>query len=360
MFIREYILQNWALILILSAFLVSLKMTVFLEKTIITGLYQLIAGIFLLSIAVFTEFSLVDLGQARNLRIILTAIRYSATPFIIAQIIFTLVKKQRWFVFIPAIILTVINIISIFTGVVFSVDDGYVFRRGPLGFLPYIVVGFYSVFLIAILLKNSSRQKTEIIPIIFLGFALVSGLVMPFVYGSRYSHVFCTIISIALYVYYVFLILQVTKKDALTGLLNRQAYYADLDNDPEDISALVSIDLNGLKKINDTYGHEAGDEALSAVSDCLFRSLKNGQSGYRIGGDEFMIICRLNSLNEVTELVERIQNAVSETNYKCSVGYSYSEKGEKSIDDLKKESDAMMYQEKVKFYRNSGEDRRQR
>ena len=356
MFIKEYILQNWALILILSAFLVSLKMTVFLEKTIISRLYKLIAGIFFLSIAVFTEFYLADLGQARDLRIILIAIRYSATPFIIAHIIFTLVRKQHWYIFIPA----VINCISIFTGFVFSVDDGNVFRRGPLGFLPFIMVGFYSVFLIGVLLKNSSRQKTETIPIIFLGFALSTGLIMPFVYGSLYSQLFCTIISIALYVYYVFLILQVTKKDPLTGLLNRQAYYADLDSDPEGIRALVSIDLNGLKTINDTYGHEAGDEALSAFSDCLIRSLKSGQSGYRIGGDEFMIICRTNSLSEVTELVRRIHSNVSETKYKCSIGYSYSANGEKSVSDLKKESDAMMYQEKAKFYTNSGQDRRQR
>lgn len=360
MFIKEYILQNWALILILSAFLVSLKMTVFLEKTMITRLYKLIAGIFLLSIAVFTEFYLAGLGQCRNLRIILIAIRYSATPFIIAQIIFTLVRKQRWFVFIPAIVLAVINCISVFTGFVFSVDNGNVFRRGPLGFLPFIMVGFYSVLLIGVLLKNSSRQKTETIPIIFMGFALSTGLIMPFVYGSLYSQLFCTIISIALYVYYVFLILQVTKKDPLTGLLNRQAYYADLEKDPEYIKALVSIDLNGLKKINDTYGHEAGDEALSTVSDRLIRALKSGQSGYRIGGDEFMIICRNNSLTEVTELVERIHSALSETIYNCSIGYSYSANGEKSISDLKKESDAMMYREKVKFYNNSGRDRRQR
>ena len=222
------------------------------------------------------------------------------------------------------------------------------------------MVGFYSVFLIIVLLKNSSRQKTEIIPIVFLGFALLSGLIMPFFYGSLYSHMFCTIISIALYVYYVFLILQVTKKDPLTGLLNRQAYYADLEDDPEEISALVSIDLNGLKIINVTYGHEAGDEARSTVSDCLFRALKSGQSGYRIGGDEFMIICRANSQSEVTGLVERIHSSLSETKYKCSVGYGYSENGEKSISDLKKESDTMMYLEKENFYKNSGQDRRER
>lgn len=88
--------------------------------------------------------------------------------------------------------------------------------------------------------------------------------------------------------------------------------------------------------------------------------MKSGQSGYRIGGDEFMIICRNNSLTEVTELIERIHSAVSETKYKCSIGYSYSANGEKSISELKKESDAMMYQEKVKFYNDSGQDRRQR
>lgn len=80
-----------------------------------------------------------------------------------------------------------------------------------------------------------------------------------------------------------------TQKDSLTGLLNRQAYYADVDSERQSITAIVSLDMNGLKVINDNLGHSAGDEALVTLSLCFMKALKRRQSGYRIGGDEFVI-----------------------------------------------------------------------
>ncbi|MBP5372809.1 MAG: GGDEF domain-containing protein [Clostridia bacterium] len=356
--IKEYFLQNWELILILLAFAIMLRATVFLDKSSIIRTYVLIAAIFLLSIVVFVEFYLAGEGMMRNVRIVLMAIRYSATPFITAQVIFTLIKKLRWFIFIPAIVLAIINIVSIFTGIVFTVNEDNVFIRGPLGLLPFIAVGVYCFFLIVILIKRSNKQITEIIPIVFLSLAFASGMVLPFVFKSDYSQIFCTTIAIALFVYDVFSIIQLTKKDALTGLLNRQAYYADVGNDPESITALLSIDMNGLKAINDNEGHVAGDEALTTISLCFIRALKQRQTGYRIGGDEFIIVCRKTSENEMIQLVERIKKYVSETKYSCSIGYGYSADGKKSIVELLKESDEMMYAEKARYYSESESERR--
>ena len=160
-----------------------------------------------------------------------------------------------------------------------------------------------------------------------------------------------------MFVYYVFLILQVTKKDPLTGLLNRQAYYADISNDPEEISALISIDMNGLKTINDTEGHKAGDVAISTIAGCFLRAAKRKQLVYRVGGDEFVVVCRKVSEEEVIALTKRIHQRVDATRYSCSVGYSYSHDGKKSIDELLSESDANMYAEKQQYYKESGKAR---
>jgi diguanylate cyclase (GGDEF)-like protein len=356
--LKGYVLQSWAMILILLAFAILLKATVFMDKTTIRRMYILIVAIFLLSIVVFAEFFLADAGKYRALRTVFMATRYSATPFILAQVIYTLIKKQRWFVFIPAMILTVIDFLSIVTGVVFRIGADGTLQRGPLGYLPFIVAGLYCAFLVLILFRHSNRQLMEIIPIAFLCVAFVSGLVLPFVFGRAYSQIFCTTIAIALFVYYVFLILQLTKKDSLTGLLNRQAYYADIASEPRSITALLSIDMNGLKIINDTDGHAAGDEALSTLALCFTRALKHGQIGYRVGGDEFVIVCRRASLDEVVQLVERIRKYVAETAYSCAVGYSFDADGTKSVDALLKESDDMMYEEKARYYTDSGKDRR--
>ena len=352
--LKEYILQNWALILILMAFAIMLIITVFLDKSTIIRMYILIGVVFALSMIVFFEFHLADIDKLFNLRIVLTAIRYSSTPIIIALIIYALVKRTHWYVVIPAIVLTIINIISIFTGIVFSVDSEGTLKRGVLGYLPYIGVGGYSIFLIYILFKQSNKTASEILPIVFLAFALSTGLIFPLVIGKEYSKIFCTTIAIALFVYYVFLILQLTKKDALTGLLNRQAYYALLKNNYKDITAIISIDMNGLKVINDTEGHLAGDLAISTVANCLEDSSKSKQSVFRLGGDEFIIVCKKTNEDELKSLVETIKEIVSKTKYSVSIGYCYNNSQVKDLEEMVKISDQMMYADKAEYYRQKG------
>ena len=359
-YLSEYLMQNWSLILALLAFAIALHITVFLDKKTIRRLYVLIVGVFLLSIVVFVEFEYAVSVEHRVLRSVLMAIRYSATPFVISQLIYTLVKRQTGFIFTPAIILAIIDFFSIFTGIVFRIDENNVFSRGPLGYLPFVVTGLYAIALVYLLIKRSNKKVMEIVPILFLSFALLSGLVFPFVFGSDFSKIFCSTIAIALFIYYVFEILQQTKKDSLTGLLNRHAYQADTCMNPEDITALVSIDINGLKTLNDTFGHAAGDEALVTLALCFHKALKSRQFGYRIGGDEFVILCRKTSQEGVTELIKRIEDNVSETKYHCAIGYSYSADGERTIEDMLRESDVMMYAAKERYYAQSGRNRRKR
>ena len=348
----EYLSQNWSLILILVAFAIVLKITVFLDRKTTIRMYILIVSIFLLSIIVYLEFFFADLNEYQDARAVMMAIRYSAVPIIIALIMLALFKRGHWAVLLPAAALTIVNVVSIFTGIVFKINASNELVRGPLGYLPYIAVGLYSLALIGVLIWQSNKRATDIIPIIFLAFALSSGLIFPFIIKKEYSKIFCSTIAIALFVYYVFSILQLTKKDPLTGLLNRQAYYA-MSSKSRDITALLSIDMNGLKVINDNGGHASGDEALKCVATCLTRAAKINQLAFRVGGDEFVIICYRTSEEELKKLVERIEKNVSETQYSCSIGYSHKNGGAKSIDAMLKESDEMMYAAKAKHYENS-------
>ena len=347
---KEYILQNWILLLILGAFVVVLFITSFSTRKAMVRLMILLFAVFLLSIVVFAEFYLEPVKENSTARTILMAIRYSATPFVLALVIVVLVKQQKVFVFIPAFILLVIDIVSIFTGIVFSLDAEHKLARGPLGFLPYAVCAVYMVFLIYLLIKRSNKRAIEIIPIVFLAIALSSGIAFPFIFGSSFAQIFCTIIAVSLFIYYVFTVLELTKKDALTGLLNRQAYYIETSRYFKDITAIVSLDMNGLKKINDTYGHAAGDEALITLSICFSKACRARQSAYRMGGDEFVIVCRKNTEQEVVALIDRIEKYVSETKYTCSIGYSYHEEGTMTLDELLKESDERMYARKADYY----------
>ena len=356
----DYIIQNWALILVGIAFAISLKTTGIQDKGSVKRMYILIAGVFLLSIVVFAEFTIADAGGYLKERTVLMAVRYSATPLIVAMVLYALQKTTRWFIFIPALVLTVINIISIFTGVVFSLSESGALQRGPLGYLPYIIPGLYGVNLIYVLYKQSNKLYTEIIPIVFLALAFASGVFLPFLFGRDFARIFCTTIMIALYVHYVFSIHHLSKIDPLTGVLNLQAFYDDSQVNPEEITALISVDMNGLKEINDTKGHAAGDAALVATAKCFTASAKGRQSVYRIGGDEFVILCRKTTEDEVTDLIRRIQERIAKTPYTSSIGYHYAGTGKKSVSDMLKKSDEHMYAEKAKYYSDARMDRRRR
>ncbi|MBQ4255411.1 MAG: GGDEF domain-containing protein, partial [Bacilli bacterium] len=256
-------------------------------------------------------------------------------------------------------ILLILNIISIFTGIVFSLDPATkeMVRAGFMGYLPYVVVGLYSAALLFILIYQSEKKATEIIPILFLGFAFLSGLVFPFLFGKDYSKIFCSSIAIGLFVYYVFLILQLTKKDALTGLLNRQAYYSMVDIRGKEITAVLSVDMNGLKAINDRGGHLAGDQALIEVAKGLKKSVKGKQEIFRIGGDEFVFLCLKTNKNELEWVAASIKENLASTPYSCSIGYCLKEDG-MSIEEMVKKSDEMMYADKATHYhRRSGDPR---
>ena len=359
---KDYISQNWPLILVLLAFVISLVTTVFLDKKTRIRMYILIAAVFLLSIVVFVEFGITKGNpDLRDLRIALMAVRYSATPFILALITFALVKRMRWFIFLPALAQTILNIISIWTGIVFSLDkDGNRVLFPVLGYLPYIIVGLYSILLIYFLIKRSNKSAMEIVYISFFAFSLASGVVLPFILGEQYAPIFCSIIGVSLFVYFEFCVLQLTKKDSLTGLFNRHAYFSDAKRDPKSITSIISIDMNGLKEINDHLGHPGGDEAIVTLSTCLFKALKHREYGYRIGGDEFIIVCRRTSEERVLELIENIRKNVDETNITCSIGYALNLDGIKPVQELLKESDRMMYKEKEKYYLSNGNNRRKK
>lgn len=353
--IKDYFFQNWILLIILGAFFVVLFITSFSNRKTTLRYLLLLISILLLSVVVFVEFYLQPVAENTTARLILMAIRYSATPFVLALVIMVLVKKQSLLVFVPAALLLVIDIISIFTGIVFGLNQSYELQRGALGYLPFIVSGLYMLFLIVLLLIRSNKRWIEIAPIIFLSVALTSGLVFPFVFGSRFSEMFCTIIATSLFIYYVFTILELAKKDGLTGVLNREAYYIETRRDFKDITAIISLDMNGLKTINDTLGHAAGDEALVTLALCFARAIGVKQSVYRMGGDEFIIVCRKTSEEDVRNIVKRIEESVAQTKYSCSIGYSYHEAGTIKLEDLLKESDKQMYSDKAEFYKNKTE-----
>jgi diguanylate cyclase (GGDEF)-like protein len=148
--------------------------------------------------------------------------------------------------------------------------------------------------------------------------------------------------------------------DALTGLPNRallleRVQHALLSRRRSGtLVALLFIDLDGFKKVNDTSGHQAGDDLLVAVSGRLTQMLRPGDTLARLSGDEFVIVCEdLSEEGQVEHLAVRLVDAISKPfdlsgltiNLSASIGISYAGDGN-DPERLLHQADVAMYQVK--------------
>jgi len=143
--------------------------------------------------------------------------------------------------------------------------------------------------------------------------------------------------------------------DSLTGLFNQRHFYKRLKEEviraqrQKHPLGLIIIDLDNFKAYNDTHGHLAGDEILRDAGRLINNSIRDGvDSGYRYGGDEFVVILIDASLNIGKEIGSRIQEAFKENaNITASLGYARYIDG-MSIKDLVSKADKDLYRSKDK------------
>lgn len=116
--------------------------------------------------------------------------------------------------------------------------------------------------------------------------------------------------------------------DSLTGLLNRRSYEEMLDQATSRSLrygwpfALMILDLNAFKSVNDRLGHAAGDRTLRAVGTELRHSLRAGDVAARIGGDEFALILANGSPETLRPLLQRLEQSVNEAVPDANVSFS--------------------------------------
>lgn len=147
--------------------------------------------------------------------------------------------------------------------------------------------------------------------------------------------------------------------DMLTGLKNRNEYmrrYNELKEKKADTLGVIFIDINGLKQLNDTYGHECGDDIIRRTAECLSKHAKG--DAFRIGGDEFVILWE--GIEEdrfhakMGELKAEFQDC---REYSISMGAIW-QGGDVDVERQVKMADAYMYEAKKAHYKNRNYDRR--
>lgn len=142
-------------------------------------------------------------------------------------------------------------------------------------------------------------------------------------------------------------------RDTLTGLYNRNKYATALNGImacPPDSLGVIYVDVNGLKAANDIHGHEYGDRIIRKVAS----HMKAAVTGdiYRIGGDEFIILCPHFSEQALNRMVKSLRERMAEENEaSIAIGSSWND-GEVNPQELVRFADHRMYAEKQSYYKS--------
>lgn len=150
--------------------------------------------------------------------------------------------------------------------------------------------------------------------------------------------------------------------DAMTGVNNRASFYEklrmqiqNLTDNPISIAILI-IDMDGLKAINDNYGHRAGDEAIKTLAERLRQSSRTNDVVARLGGDEFgVVLSMIQSDHELERIIERFREMISKPFYfdnrqlafGASIGYAQFPEDADTLTSLIDLADQRMYNEKL-------------
>lgn len=139
-------------------------------------------------------------------------------------------------------------------------------------------------------------------------------------------------------------------QDQLTGIGNRHAMDdAASKTDPEKSLGILYCDVMGLKRENDSMGHGAGDALLIRASECLRRAFGD-YALFRVGGDEFLVLCEGISREELQEKVEAMKADMHRSNALMALGFVWRRDGKENMDTLIAEADRQMYADKMEWY----------
>lgn len=326
-------------------------------------------------------------GRDENLRplhIIAKCLDYILTPavavFFVRQV--AQLKRIEPFFLILLGLNVILQIVSCFTHWTFYIDEAGYYQHGPVHWIYiaiYIIAIAYVILGFIVYAKRFPRQN--LVPFLLLIGLAVLGVVAQeaisdlFEGNLRIGTLSLVFASILLYIHYVSFSQQqkdlelsdkdkLLRVDALSNCLSRFAYnqaYAALSSSPlpEDF-AVMYIDLNGLKGINDKYGHEKGDEYIKSASAILRSSLAGKGECFRTGGDEFLVFLHadyeeLENIVSVCRVKAMEWDGMGKEKMSFAIGYATVKiDKEDSLEKLITIADNKMYEEKKRYYEKYG------
>ncbi len=265
------------------------------------------------------------------------AVMWAVTLIMVRRIMF---KYKVLIAVAPTVIAVILGIFGIFMPEVFF---GW-------------INGMQGVYIIMMLGAVGYDIYVQIYDEAVIGAAIALILCFGMAYDISTDNWYCLLwaaVALSLAFYYMYFHAQSFKRDVLTGVLNRRCFYADAKRFELKISAIMSIDLNNLKTLNDTKGHAEGDKAIVTMTNNVRRALPRDCYMYRTGGDEFMAIFTKTDMETVRITKEIVKDNMAKTPYSCAIGIAEWSDND-SLDEVCARADVAMYEDKAEMKKKIG------
>ena len=253
-------------------------------------------------------------------------------------------KKITFLCAMPYIICSIILLTTPFTHFIFYIDANNELHRHNLGIFVILEGAIYATLIMIICAKKWRDGYTRDAFIIMVITIMVAcGIVFEEIELMINSGL--CVGSVGVLFIYMYTYAERYNVDSVSKCFKRRCFYSDATKFAKSKLAIISMDLNDLKFINDNYGHKAGDIALLTFAEAIRRVKTNKFILYRTGGDEFMILGIKTSKEEAEELVRMIKETLEETPYSSSYGIYMYNPGD-DFDAAVVKADQAMYADK--------------
>lgn len=275
-----------------------------------------------------------------------------------------LVRRRKHLLMVPIAAYVVLLALNFSNGFIFVIDSQNIYHRGEGLIITFLLAYGYLLYASVRALSKAAtfhyrgEGKQYLAMAYFLIPPTIGGIIQTLYFGMNCIWIGTVIGAVLVY---IDMLNRQISTEPLTGLNNRRELLKFLSKETREsgrnnVLALIMLDIDRFKEVNDTYGHFRGDELLVSVAEVLKKSCKNTSAFLaRIGGDEFCIVYPADSVEEVEWLIAKVGNNISAWNashnelipLSLSIGYSlWQPETDDCIDSLYKRADQSMYEAK--------------
>ncbi|MGN0665763.1 MAG: GGDEF domain-containing protein [Huintestinicola sp.] len=277
-------------------------------------------------------------------------------------------RKYRRIKFFPVILIIPL---SLFLPIEYIEGRGTNYSYGPLLFACYGLFAIYCISAMLLVIANYKnldiKMRLAVLPTITLMAVMIS--VQAVVPEMLITGAGATLVCIGLFVTVdnpVSAYMEQALWDNATGVRNKNSFEKQMSLFEKNYRnkklrlGFVICDLNGLKLINDNYGHSEGDRLIKAAASVLLNNMKNAYNVYRIGGDEFAVIYLSPNDEAVRAEVESVRTACNNYNdspvkLSIAMGYASGTSDPSGFMEIYSRADALMYENKAEIKRLNSE-----